>query len=150
MALWTASDWKSLYNASGLTDAQATDLLADAESDIEVYITEDAYDDATAVSPTDTNAYRKIRKAVALLARLYALQQSFLSPPTDKYTESYSGVKSYSISSGTGAQAIAAGVSEQSIYRRLAAYARETTFEPCSDWGTGRFITVSSSDEDEE
>jgi hypothetical protein len=150
MALWTASDFKSKFNCSQLSDAVVTDVLTDAEYEVENYITAAAYADAILVSPTDDRAKAKIVRITGYLAYFYLQQQKLLGGERTKHTEKYAGVKSYSDSYDTKAVG-RVFTSEADILLELWEWkqAVTTTFDPIVAGGTGRWVGTTTTDDDE-
>lgn len=139
--IWSAATYQIEYNLSTVATAILTPALQRAEYRIESYITAAAFIDASAVSPTDTNAASLVKYAIGDLALVYLRQWNIISPTSTTYSESYSGVVSYKSSSGKGGEVLATQMTEGAILARLSGIAKTTTFEATEAWGTGRFVS---------
>ena len=138
MSLWTPA---AFYAERGLANVSETVLqaaLSEADAAVQRRITSTAYLDACATTPTDPLAATLIKKAIADLATIYLRQRTVIPPAATGYSESYSGVASYSLTS-SGDAAAASVLTEATVLATLAAYARPLNFMAGRGWGSGRF-----------
>jgi hypothetical protein len=139
--IWVVATFKSERNIT-VPDTIVEPFLLDAEYFIKGYITDAAYADASLVTPTDTVAYRAIRKAIADLTMVYLRQNNLIAPVAESYKESYNGVVEYEISSGgKTTTTLASGMTKAVILATLAAWRRPLDATLTISSGTGRFMS---------
>jgi hypothetical protein len=148
--IWTVGEFQTEYSKADLSSGILTPVLTDAENVVEAYLTDAAYADAIDATPTDAVAFLLIRRAIGDITLLYLRQRNQIAPVTQSYSKSYGGVKSYSVSGGQSAAAVADSLTESKILSRLSAYARALPSLAQDTWGTGRFIGLVSEEEIEE
>lgn len=148
VGLWDAAAYRQERGLTGIALTNIIPALTDADARIQWFITVAAYQDALLTTPTDPLAQVLIKKAIGDLAMVYLRQQNQIAPTASTYSESYSGILSYSI--GSSGDALKGNIlSEGEILNTLLAYQRTSTFTTGTTWGTGRFIGVISTETEE-
>lgn len=149
VGMWDAA---AFQQARGLTDTSLTQIipaLEDADALIQSTITAAAYTDACATVPADALAARKIKQAIGDLATIYLRERNLIAPAASGYTEHYSGIVSYQLTS-SGKATEASLLEEGKILNRLIDYHRPIALTPCVTWGTGRYLGVYVTDDETE
>ena len=145
IGLWSPPLFQLTYNVEDVNISVLIATLYRADIRVQGYITSAAYADAILSTPVDPVAAELIKTAIGDLALYYLRQTEFIELPSETYSESYSGVVSFSQSSGTSGKTISQSMTEGAILGRLAEYADSTNYAAAMtvEWGTGRYASVS-------
>lgn len=145
IGLWSPPLFQLAYNVEDVDISVLIMKIYSADMRVQGYITAAAYADAILSTPTDPVAAERIKTAIGDLTMFYLRQSEYVELPSETYSESYSGVVSFSQTSGSSGKSISQSMTEGAILGRLAEYADSTDYAAgmTVEWGTGRYASVS-------